>query len=339
MVYDPNAPGMKGSLFGLPFGKEESEIIIYPVPWDVTASYHAGAADGPQAILDASTQLDLEIPGQDAPWKRGIWMHPISEQWRRMSCELRVDSCRLRDVRDDLINNDPGHFNSTRQEINRACLDLKSDIKTETLNYLKEGKKVGLLGGDHSCALGYLEALAEVHDDFGILQIDAHMDLRKSYEGFDQSHASIMYNAMNISNIPKLVQVGVRDYCEEEIDRINLSNGRIEVFYDQKIRAGIYQEKKWGKWCRQIVDCLPSKVYISFDIDGLNPHLCPGTGTPVPGGLEFNEAIYLMEQIAISGREVIGFDLCEVTPQANDKEWNANVGARLLYRLCGVLGD
>jgi agmatinase len=180
-----------------------------------------------------------------------------------------------------------------------------------------------------------MHALAERNTDFGILQIDAHMDLRDAYEGFDYSHASIMFNALKIPQISKLVQVGIRDYCETEAQLAADSQGRVEVFYDRELATAQFQGQIWQKSCEKIIKALPDKVYISFDIDGLDPKLCPGTGTPVPGGMEFEQAMYLIEQVAASGRKIIGFDLCEVAPRKKD-DWDANVGARVLYRMANL---
>lgn len=177
-----------------------------------------------------------------------------------------------------------------------------------------------------------MHALAEKHAEYGILQIDAHADLRNAYEGFTYSHASIMFNALKLPQVKKLVQVGIRDLCQGEAELVDQSNGRITTFYDYKIKNKLYEGNSWQKQCKKIIAQLPQKVYISFDIDGLDPKLCPATGTPVPGGFEFEEAVYLIKTLVQSGREIIGFDLCEVAP--GDSEWNGNVGARLLYKLC-----
>ncbi|WP_456462588.1 agmatinase family protein [Reichenbachiella sp.] len=331
--YDPSAVGVKGSIFGLPFGEEDSRIILLPVPWDATVSYSAGTAEGPQAILDASAQLDLEVVGREAPWKQGIWMAPIDETIRKKSQNLRtlvepyIDALEAGEEYADTV--------TVIASVDQGTSELKAKLKGQALAYLNKGKIVGLVGGDHSTPLGYLEALNDKYDDFGILQIDAHLDLRKAYEGFEHSHASIMYNALKLSNISKLVQVGIRDFCEEEMEVAN-SDQRVAVYFDQELKWQQFEGTTWQSLCKEMVAQLPDKVYISFDIDGLQPFLCSGTGTPVPGGLSFEEAVYLIHQVKASGRDIIGFDLNEVAPQPDDEEWNANVGARVLYTLCGV---
>ena len=167
------------------------------------------------------------------------------------------------------------------------------------------------------------------------MQIDAHADLRDAYEGFEFSHASIMFNALKIKQIKKLVQAGIRDYCEAEVDVIRRSKNRVVTFFDRDIKRDLYRGKTVASVHQTIVKHLPKKVYISFDIDGLDPVLCPHTGTPVPGGFQFEEALHLVQQVAESGRTIIGFDINEVSPR--EDEWDANVGARLLFRMVNIM--
>lgn len=208
-----------------------------------------------------------------------------------------------------------------------------------TLNLLKEGKKVGLIGGDHSTPLGFIKALSEVHGNFGILQIDAHADLREAYEGFTYSHASIMYNVLKeVPQMKTLVQVGIRDYCDEELAMIHQNPNRLVTYFDKEIKERQYQGDTWKQICLEIVDNLPQKVYISFDIDGLDPKLCPNTGTPVPGGFEIEQVFYLFKLLKQSGREIIGFDVNEVSCGEHSSDGiDAIVGARVLYKLCNYM--
>lgn len=333
-TYDPGAPGKKGALFGLPHDENEAEVVIYPIPWDVTTSYHAGTANGPAAILEASGQLDLEIPDKVPPWKRGIFMRQIDEETLNRSKSLRQKVSNYLDHVE--AGGEPSDFNDLVVEVNQSSTALKDRIYRDTSLLIDENKKVGLLGGDHSCPLGYLEALSTVHSDFGILQIDAHMDLRKAYEGFTHSHASIMYNALNLQSVKKLVQVGIRDFCEEE-KAVSDKLDKVSTYYDSFLKKCLFTGMYWIELCEKIVNDLPKYVYVSFDIDGLEPSLCSGTGTPVPGGLSFDQAIFLLNTVKESGREIIGFDLCEVAPLDGDNDWNANVGARVLYHLCSMV--
>ncbi len=210
---------------------------------------------------------------------------------------------------------------------------IAEQIFNESLVRLERGKIVGLVGGDHSTPYGLIRAVAEKEERIGVLQIDAHADLREAYEGFQHSHASIMHNVLaDISGVESLVQVAVRDLSEEEARRIE-ADPRITAFYDRTLANNRFEGMTWNEQCRRIVEKLPAKVYVSFDIDGLTPENCPHTGTPVPGGVTFNEAAYLLAAIPASGRKIVGFDLCEVVPAPAD-DWDANVGARVLYKLC-----
>jgi agmatinase len=329
-TFDPNGPGYDGHLFGLPFTPENASLVIVPVPWEVTVSYHSGAALGPKAILAASRQVDLFLKDIPEAWKAGVCMLPVPD-------ELEKESAKLRELSAGHIQKleEYGTFSSTDpvlQKINEACENLNIYIKSTVQNLLRDGKMVGLLGGDHSTPLGFLRALPEFYDRFAVLQIDAHADLRRSYQGFTYSHASIMYNALKIPSVNRLVQVGIRDWCEEEMNVMRRAQGRVVTFFDEDIKSEMYSGRTWDNICEKIIAALPANVYITFDIDGLDPKLCPNTGTPVPGGLEFFQAVHLIRKLVKSGKRIIGFDLNEVAPSQHS-DWDANVGARLLYQM------
>lgn len=334
---DPNGVGESGKLFGLPFSADQADIVLLPIPWEVTVSYGAGTVDGSQAILEASTQIDLFVREIPNAWQLGLHMLPISD-------EITSENINYRDLASQYITlleegTQTGNALEMKvipQTINEVCEKLNIYIKHQVEEQLDKGKIVGVMGGDHSTPLGLIRALNDRYEDFGILQIDAHADLRRAYQGFTYSHASIMYNALKCQNVSKLVQVGVRDCCEQEAQMISASNGRITTFFDDEIKEAQYLGNQWGKLCKQIIDQLPEYVYISFDIDGLDPRFCPNTGTPVPGGLDFQEAAYLIKTLVKSGRKIIGFDLCEVAPGNDD--WDGNVAARMLYHLSNWTG-
>ena len=313
----------KRGLFGLTSSKEESKLIIMPVPWDVTASYGKGASLGPEAVLKASPQLDLYDYNYKDIYKMGIHMLPISEQIK--------------------INNERYSQNSENQKgaINVASQELEDEIYKITKHFLKEGKTLAVLGGDHSCPLGAHKAYLEHYEkDLSILHIDAHADLRNAYQGYEQSHASIMFNLLKLK--PKsITQVGIRDFCESEF-KLMESSDFLSTYLDATLKEQAYDGVTWKETCKDIINSLKSDhVYISFDIDGLSPEFCPNTGTPVPGGLSYNEAVYLIHQLSISDKKIVGFDLCEVAPDQNqENEWDGNVGARILYQLsCASLSN
>lgn len=145
-----------------------------------------------------------------------------------------------------------------------------------------------------------------------------------------------MYNVLTeIPQVKKLLQVGVRDYCETELNYIINSQGRVETFFDRNIKELQYDGHTWKMMCETIIAKLPQEVYISFDIDGLKPHLCPNTGTPVHGGFEAEEILYLFKKLLESGRKIIGFDLVEVG--VSHDEWDENVASRILFKMSNML--
>ena len=213
--FDANGIGqLNDGMFGLPFTLDECETVLIPVPWEVTVSYGGGTADGPQAILDASYQVDLYDPLVADAWKKGIAMDAISD-------EVRAKSDRLRQSAEDYIealangaSEERADLKKISTEIGSECLWLNNWVKNKVLHFINQGKTVGLIGGDHSTPLGMMQALAEKFGDYCILQLDAHADLRDAYEGFEYSHASIMFNALKIKEVNKLVHVGFRVYFE-----------------------------------------------------------------------------------------------------------------------------
>jgi agmatinase len=329
-AFDPNGYATNDSLFGLPFNQDEADVWVLPVPWEVTVSYATGTAQAPAAIREASLQVDLYDPFVKDSWKSGIYMSKVSELLLNKSEQYRSLA---EDYLDTLFAGNPDI--NTLAKINSTCEEMIKWVEEQATSALQQNKKLVLLGGDHSTPLGYMLALAKKHDAFGILQIDAHADLREAYEGFTYSHASIMYNALKLDSVKALVQVGIRDYCESEFSIIE-NDDRVHTFFDRDIKQRSFEGTHWGNECASIVAKLPQHVYISFDIDGLDPKLCPNTGTPVSGGFEAEQVLFLFEKVVESGRTIIGIDLNEVGTSPNT-DWDANVAARLLYRLCNLM--
>ncbi len=327
----------KAGMYGLPFTLEECDTVLLPIPWEVTVSYGGGTAKGPEAIHKASYQVDLYDPFVQNAWKYGIALDEFPEDIKNKSDELRKLSEEYIHALANGADEKNPKLKEIAQKIHEACLWMNLKVKTRCLHFLRTGKTLGLIGGDHSTPMGMIQALTETHKSFGILQIDAHADLRDAYEGFEFSHASIMFNALKLKQVDKLIQVGIRDYCEDELQLIQNSNGRIVTFFDRDIKYQIIRGDSWERICNRIVSSLPQNIYLSFDIDGLDPKLCPNTGTPVAGGFETEQVLYLLEKIVLSGRRFIAFDLNEVSPSADGSDWDANVAARLLYRIANLV--
>ena len=304
MIFNPNAASEADSgVFGLQCQEEDSRLVFIPVPWELTTSYGKGTAQGPEAILKASKQVDLYHAELGHVYEAGL--------------------CMLAPPQTPLFQ---------KGEENHACELINQYVYETTRRLLVENKIAAVVGGDHSAPFGAVQAVAEHQESFGILHLDAHADTRDAYEGYTWSHASIMRNILQrIPQVSKLVQVGIRDFCEEELEFAKSQTDRICVHTDFDLMRAKFEGECWGKQVSKILKDLPSKVWVSFDIDALDPRFCPHTGTPVPGGLDFQEAYYLIANLARSGRQILGFDLCEV----GDAEWDGNVGARILYYLAG----
>lgn len=222
-------------------------------------------------------------------------------------------------------------------EVNRWSVLLSEAVEKKALKLMQSGKKVGLVGGDHSSPYGLISALKKLHKDISILHIDAHFDYRKAYEGFTHSHASIMYNARaSLGPEAKFFHLAVRDFSIEELNFAQSQAHQTKFLESKEIRKKIV-DGKFSDVLNGVSNFLGEKVYVSFDIDGLDPGLCPGTGTPVPGGLFYDEAILILEHLRHQGKNIVGFDLCEVAGHTSGSEFDYNVGARVLYKLCGLL--
>ena len=327
-MYHPGGVGKKGSIFGLPYNPEESGLVFLPVHLDVTVSHGQGTCKAPDLIVDESSQLDLSLLSIEKPWELKMAMYDrivVSNQngihRGRASNVIKALEAGKNPEADQI------------EFINDFCHSTHEKIEEFSASLLDMGKLVGIIGGDHSSPLGLMRALS-TRKEFGVLQIDAHMDLRNAYEGFQFSHASIMYNALRSKGIQSLTQVGIRDFCEEEENYINSSEKPIHIFYDEAIFKDELAGVSWKQQVDKIIETLPQNIYVSFDMDGLDPALCPNTGTPVAGGMKFNEASYLLEQVVRSGRKIVGFDVCET----GNNPWDANVAARMIYRLATLTG-
>jgi agmatinase len=314
--FDPDAAASADSgIYGLPFTAEEARVVIIPVPYEATTSYGGGTSGGPQAVLDASRQVDLYDHETGRPYEAGIAMLPIPRKivgWNAKAKKLGRKHVAA---------------------VNKISDQVNDWVYEQTSTLLANGKMAVVIGGDHSVPFGSMRAYADRYPGLGILHLDAHADLRNAYEGFTWSHASIFHNVVTRLPIRKLVQVGVRDLGAAELRMIQESNGRIVTFFDPDVAARKEEGAPFAEIADEIVAELPRDVYLSWDIDGLDPTLCPGTGTPVPGGLSWNEAIGLLRALRRAKKRIVGLDLCEVAP--GESEWDANVGARLLYKMIG----
>jgi len=337
MPFDPDAAAAPGTgIFGLPFTEQESSVILLPVPFDATTSYRRGTANGPEAVRAASAQVDLYDRRFGRIYERGIFMLEDPAEIRQLSDTAGA-------IAEPLIagagtTGDTKEDDRILNQVNAACEKVNDFVYEHTMRVLRTGKTPGVVGGEHSVPFGAIRACAEHFGGIGILHIDAHMDLREAFEGFAWSHASIMHNVLSrVPLVKKVVQVGIRDFGERELTFAREEGDRVVVHFDDEWSESMADGERLSDLCKAAVSALPEQVYVSFDIDALDPSLCPHTGTPVPGGLAFNHAMLLLDALKRSRRKVVGFDLVEVAPgPEGGPEWDANVGARVLYKLCGL---
>jgi len=332
-AFDPSSAALHDGIYGLPFTPDEARVVLVPVPWEATVSYGSGTADGPAAILKASRQVDLLDRETGRPYEAGIAMLDIPQEIRRWSDEAREKAAPV------IAVGGPGDHATLKRAV--AEVDALGDrmnawVYDQVRGRLDAGQLVGVVGGDHSVPYGAIRAVAEAHPGVGVLHVDAHADLRLAYEGFRWSHASIMRNVLDLDGVARIVQVGIRDYSDEEDETIRAHPDRLRTHFDPDLRRALFDGESFSRVAGRVVADLPGQVYVSFDIDGLDPALCPHTGTPVLGGLSFAEVSGLLRTVVASGRRIVGFDLNEVAPDPEGRsEWDGNVGARVLYKEIG----
>ncbi len=345
--FDPDAAAQPGSgIFGLPADPEAARVHVLPVPFDATTSYRKGAARGPAAILQASRQVELFDVASGAasgaakgrPYLHGICMLEADPRIAKLNEEASAKADRIIEVGGTI--GDDRSLAKALARVNEIGAELNAIVRASTERILDAGKLPAIVGGDHSVPFGAMQAIAARHPGLGILHFDAHADLREAFEGFEWSHASIMHNVVaKLDGVAVLTQVGIRDLGEREHERILGSKGRIRTLFDVEWARARLEGFNLRELVKKRLEPLPEKVYVSFDVDGLEPSLCPNTGTPAPGGLSWHETLLWLEELAKSGRTIVGLDLNEVNPGSTSPEedsWDAIVGARLLYRLIGT---
>jgi agmatinase len=301
---------------------QAGKLAIIEVPFDATSSHGRVAAQGPVAMRAASHQVELTLvdgrcPAADSIQARSLELSQFNAQASQAMDQLRA-------------GNEP--VDELAHQIDQLAAQVDSALRQSLEALWADDVKVVVLGGDHGAVFAGMNSAAQRFDEFGVLQIDAHADLRQAYEGVSASHASVMYRLRKEHPDLPLVQVGLRDLGTDERRKIAASE-TITAFYDEALAQQQFLGMPWAEQARAIIEALPARVWISLDIDGLDPSLCPHTGTPVPGGLSYYQACDLIDRVRASGRELVGADLCEVAGHPYD----ALVGARLLYRLLAGL--
>ena len=338
--FNPNECGKNTNIFALPYTYEQANVVVLPVPWEMTVSYKQGTSLAPAAIIKSSSQIDYMLYGVKEPWTLGITLQEekelLGEPYKKHRKEVSLYLQYLADPSSVTIPN------INIEAINTLCAAYHQQVFRATEKIVQNGKIPALIGGEHSISLGGITALANKYPGLGILQIDAHMDLRKAYEDLTYSHASVMYNVLTTTVGTTLWQVGIRDYCPEEVEIAKKYGKRVQVFYDAMLKEALFAGEHWKNIVKKIINFLPDYVYISVDIDGLDIPYALHTGTPVPGGLSYDQCVYLVKEIALSGRKIVGIDVCEVSVPCDafgeHESTDSIVAMRLLYQLCVYAG-
>ena len=334
--------------FGAEPSFEEAKLVLIPVPWEATASYGGGAGLGPELVRQASFQLDFFCPARGARFNHLIYFQDPDPEIISLNREASSLAEKIKSQWTEDKKTLSAAEKQTAEKARRACRAMIQRVKSAAADALSRGKIPALLGGDHSVSEGLLELFGErLKGRYGILHLDAHADLRTAYQGFQHSHASVMNNVLSQAFAPeKLLQAGVRDLCEEEHERIQ-KDPRIVCYFDEALAARLFAGEAWGRICQEMAAHLPPAVYVSVDMDAFSWEYAPGTGTPVPGGLSFNQALFLFQELKRQKKQIIGFDVTEISGGGGTeappsgavrrlREWNGNVAARLAYRLAGL---
>ena len=306
--------------------------FIYFVPWGVTTTFGAGTETCYESIRSVYHQLDNIHPFLNylinlqfiEPNQSII---DLNNTFYLKSKEI-INDC---NTNNRLSENKLNHL----KMINQASIDLNNMVYSDTLTLLNQKKRFILCGGEHGVGIGYVKALSERYQHFSVLQIDSHMDCRQAYFGFHYSHASVMTHYSSFGQIDVITQVGIRDYDQSELEFQQTQSTNFNLFTDYSIHKRLFEGESWSSIVDSIINTLSENVFISLDIDGLMAYLCPNTGTPVPGGLSYNQLLYLFERLYHSNK-VIGAEVIEVNNPINST-WDSNVGARLLQVIAGLL--
>ena len=260
---------------------EKSRIVLIPVPYDGTSTWGKGADRGPGAFLEAAENMELyDIETDSEVYREGIFLAPAITE-------------------------------------NRSPEALVHEVHKQVKDYIKRNKFVTLFGGEHSLSIGSIRAFNECFDNLTVLQIDAHADLRKEYQGTPYNHACALHEASQTTN---LLQVGIRSM--DALERTYMDEER--TFFAHEMATDEF-------WMDRVLDLMTENIFITFDLDGLDPSILPSTGTPEPGGLFWYETLEFLRKV-FEEKNVVGFDLVELCPNPNDRSSDF-LAAKLYYKM------
>lgn len=331
-VLDNDYASDAGCYFRDTTSTDEAKLVVVSAPWSVTSDYGRGAAYAPDAVIEASAKKDiydihthLSLEGKVATAEIDYNIQECSGQLGREAERIAINIEENGEVVGDKSL-------SRVERVNVGFGEMQASVYGQVLRVAKAGKRVAVVGGDQSVAFGAVKALSECYEGVGVLSVDAHADLHKEQSPYLYSHTTIMRNiAEELPLVSKIVEVGVRDITHDEAEFV-ASNDKVEIFFSEALAARRFEGESWRDICDEICAALPAKVYISFDIDALKIEFCHNTNAPVPGGMTFDEVVYLINRVVATGHEIVGFDITEVVPNL-DNPMDARVAARLLGKM------
>ncbi len=320
MTTDPNDIGVPGFLFGIPTSPLKAKGIIFPIPWEITVTYHRGTSLLPDSIIEATRQIEFQslIFPEISLWKEGVAMVPAC-------ADIVGWNAQYKKLGNQLYQDNPHDQNLIKQldQITMKMIDTAENLIKE---WTTKEKWVGVLGGEHTVMLPNWKVAYESHGgDLSLIVIDAHLDLRDTYAGLKWSHATVFRRIVEDLGTPKqIIYVGTRAVAPYEWEFVNNNPDLIKVFPAIEINSQTLS-------VMQILNQLKTDtVYISVDVDGFDCSITPHTGTPVPGGITYSFFQELLRQIVASKLKIAGFDICEGVPGVPDTD----VIAWLIFDLC-----
>ena len=269
----------------------KAKVVIIPVPYEATTSYGKGTKNGPSAVLTASQQVELfDEEKWCTPYKVGIATHE----------EISMEPV----------------TNSTEKPFEK--------LQNAVAQVLENGQFPIVVGGEHSLSTGPVKACANKYSDLSILHIDAHADLRSSYEDNDYSHATASYQMYRLLAKPCITQVGIRNISEGEVAWLHQEKPNINIIWSHQLESCNWEE---------VVNTLSQNVYLTIDVDGLDPSIMPSTGTPEPDGMTFRQLTNLIDVLCLN-KTVVAADIVELAP-IKDLHAPDFLAAKLIYKLIG----
>ncbi|MEZ4453199.1 MAG: arginase family protein [Nannocystaceae bacterium] len=320
-------------LFGRACAPADAQLHLLAVPWDAT-SPRPGAGRAPAAIREASQRIETFDHQTGLPHLGALAMIDPPPALAELAAAARESATTIHAAVARGQTIDPADV----ELVERAASAVHEWVGRQSAATIAADKALAIVGGDHSAPLAAIEALARRVPGLGVLHLGGHADLRRPSGPFTRTSHSLIHDlAIACPGVSRIVQVGVRDLAADEAAMIRGSQGRILTFFDADLQERVLAGEPWRTIVASLLAPLPRHVHVSLTIDALTPEHGPQSARRAPGGLSWAHLLSLLAALVASGRTLLGFDLCEVTPARDPADtWDASVAARLLARLCAL---